>query len=107
PVGVPIPVADDLLASLAPPNSNAAYRYVKLSAGDAYNTGILTGETVSGSAPNITATAVVSLTGSPLDGKTLTLINTERRFLRAGAAGTKEQSQNLSHDHTGTAESAG
>lgn len=106
PFGVPIAVMDDLDATLQPP-TNKAYRYVLLTASDAYNTGVLTGETISGTAPNLTATAVVSLAGSPLNGKTIPLINTDRRFLRAGSAGTKEQSQNLSHDHTGTAASAG
>src|SRR5690606_24723818 len=65
------------------------------------------GESVSGSAPNITATAVVNAPGSPMHGRTIVLLNTERRFLRPGSAGTKEANQNLSHGHTGTAVAVG
>ena len=87
-----------------PPKNNSLYRYVLLTAGQtgvgAYNEGILTSETVSGTDPTITATAVVSLTGSPLNGKTIRLINTERRFLRPGTGGTLEDSQNLAHVHS-------
>jgi hypothetical protein len=89
---------------LAPPPKNKSYRYVLLTAGQtgsgAYNEGILTSETVTGTDPTISATAVVSLVGSPLNGKTIRLINTERRFLRPGTGGTLEDSQNLAHSHS-------
>lgn len=106
PIGVPIGVMDNL-AGVTAPATDKAYRYIKLTASDAYNDTILTSETISGSAPDLTATAVILLAGSPMNGDTVPLINTDRRFLRAGAAGTKEQSQNKSHSHTGTAASAG
>lgn len=83
---------DDAVVGLVAPPKDKAYRYVELTAGltgsGAYNERILTTETVSGSAPLISATAVINLTDSPLNGKTIRLINTERRFLRAGSAGT-------------------
>ncbi len=91
PVGAYVALDDGVVGIVAPPKDRA-YRYVELTAGltgsGAYNESILTSETVGGSSPLITATAVVSLTGSPLDGKTIRLINTERRVLRAGSAGT-------------------
>jgi hypothetical protein len=92
PIGVPVAVLDNLSGVSAPP-TNLAYRYVKLTAGltgsGSYNNGILTSETVSGSAPLVSATAVINLSSSPLNGQTVRLINTERRFLRAyDAAGT-------------------
>jgi len=100
PIGVPIPVASNHFASLSaalPPTDNPAFRYVLLTAGEAdsgeYNEGILTSESVSGSAPLVQATGVVSLSGSLLNGKTIRLINTERRFLRAGSVGTVENDQ--------------
>lgn len=97
-------VALDAGEGLPPPPKNKSYRYVQLNAGltgaGGYNEGILTSETTTGTAPNIVATAVVSLAGSPLNGKTIRLINTERRFIRPGSAGTLEQSQNLAHNHT-------
>ncbi|MFL1477444.1 hypothetical protein [Pseudomonas grimontii] len=82
PIGVPIPVLAHLGGSLAPP-TDKSYRYIKLTASDSYNSGVLTSEVVSGSEPLLQATAVISLAGSPLNGKTVSLINTERRVLRA------------------------
>lgn len=97
PFGVPIPVFDHI-AGLQPP-TDKGYRYVKLSAADAYNTGFLTGEIVSGSFPAVQATAVVNAVGSPLHGATVRLINTEGRFLRAGISGTVEADMLASHLH--------
>lgn len=90
PIGVPIPLLDSIVGVAQPP-TDRSYRYIKLTASDAYNTGVLTSESVSGSAPLVVATAVISLSGSPINGKTVNLINTERRVLRAGSAGTVEQ----------------
>jgi len=90
PIGVPIPLMDNLAGVAAPP-TDRAYRYVLLTAGETgsgkYNNGILTSESVTGTAPLVVATAVISLAGSPVVGATINLINTERRFLRAGSAG--------------------
>jgi hypothetical protein len=84
PIGVPIPVFTHLAGVTEPPKDKG-YRYVKLTAADAYNAGILTAESVSGSAPLVQATAVINLVGSPLNGLTVRLMNTEERSLRAGA----------------------
>ena len=104
-------IAIDSGEELDPPPTDKAYRYIDLTAGltgaGGYNNGVLTSESVSGSAPNITATAIVSLSGSPLNGKTIRLLNTERRFLRPGSAGTLEDSQNLAHNHGGATSSGG
>lgn len=104
-------VAYDTGEGLTPPPLDKSYRYIDLTAGltgtGAYNNGALVSETVSGSAPTITATAIVSLSGSPLNGKTINLINTERRFMRSGSAGTLEDSANLSHNHGGATGSGG
>lgn len=96
-----VEIEDHLVGAEVPPTNNAGFRYIKLTASDSYNTGVLTSESVTGSAPTITATAVISLAGSPLNGRTVQLLNTERRFLRAGSSGTLEDSANLSHSHTG------
>ncbi|MBP2566798.1 hypothetical protein J2766_003395 [Agrobacterium tumefaciens] len=94
---------DDGTVGFSTPPKDKSYRYVELTAGltgaGAYNEGILVSETVSGSSPVITATAVVSLAGSPFDGRTIILINTSREFLRPGSPGSGEMSQNLSHSH--------
>lgn len=82
PLGVPFAVFDNLAGNLTPP-TNKHYRYVTLTANDSYNTGVLINEIVSGSSPLVAATAVVNLPGSPMHGKTISLINTEQRVLRA------------------------
>lgn len=92
PIGVPIPVWTHITGVEEPP-TNQAYRYIKLTASDAYNTGVLTGENVTGSAPLVIATAVIDDATSPIDGETVSLINTERRALRAGSSGTVENDQ--------------
>lgn len=101
PIGVPIPVFDHIAGVSAPPK-NSSYRYIKLTASDSYNTGILTGESVSGSAPLVIATAVISLAGSPINGRTVQLINTERRSLRAGSSGMVEADAFQGHRHSGS-----
>lgn len=92
PIGTPIPVFDHLTGASIP-STTAGYRYIKLTASDAHNTGVLTSESVTGSAPLVQATAVISLAGSPMNGQTVRLINTERRVLRAGSSGTVENDQ--------------
>jgi len=93
PVGVPIPILDSITGVAQPPTGNP-YRYIKLTASDSYNTGVLTSESVTGSAPLVVATAVISLSGSPINGQTVNLINTEGRFLRGStSAGTVQNDQ--------------
>lgn len=99
PIGLPHPLWDHLAGVSAPPTDNPGFRYIRLTASDSYNAGVLTGETVTGSAPNITATAVINDPSSPMNGQTVHLINTERNFLRAGSSGTLQSSQNASHSH--------
>lgn len=82
-----------------PPTDNALYRYAKLTASDSYNTGILGSQSVTGSGALVQATAAITLAGSPMNGQTLRLINTERRFLRAGAANTVQNDALQDHAH--------
>lgn len=98
PIGVPIAVMDNLAGVSAPP-VDRGYRYIKLTASDSYNSGALTSESVTGSAPLVLATGVLSLVGSPLNERTISLINTERRVLRAGSAGVLEMDAFQSHRH--------
>ena len=83
----------DHLAGVSVPSTTASYRYIKLTASDAYNAGVLSFENVTGTAPQVQAQATISLSGSPLNGQVIRLINTERRVLRAGSAGTTENDQ--------------
>ena len=83
PLGVPIPVFMHLSGVTIPP-LDRSYRYIQLSAGASYNAISLASEVVSGSAPLVSATAIVAVADSPLNGQSIRLINTEQRVLRAG-----------------------
>ncbi len=100
PIGVPIPVQTHLSGTLSPPQGKA-YRYIKLTAGDPYNTGVISNEVVSGAGVLTTATATVSLTGSPINGASVRLINTEARVLRASTV-SGEVLQDALQNITGT-----
>lgn len=95
-------IADDGVAGVdIPPKDSALFRFIDLTAGltgaGAYNEGCLSGESLTGAAPAVVATAVVALAGSPMAGKTIRLLNSERRFIRSGNAGTLQDDalQNL------------
>lgn len=104
PIGVPLPI-DWGTGVFTPPPKDKAYRYILLSAGATgaglYNAGVLGSENVSGSWPTVNATGVVNLAGSPFNGVTIRLINTERRFIRAGDPGALQDSAFSSHNHSG------
>lgn len=78
-----------------------AGEYIELTAGltgsGDYNAGLLTSESVSGSAPLVVATAQIA--AGPMTGQTVHLVNTERRFWRAGVAGTTQNDQFQDHTH--------
>ena len=99
-VGEPFALRDDLAGVLAPPTNDSRFRYIKLTASDSYNTGVLTSESVSGSVPLVVATAIISLAASPLNGVTVNLWNTERRSPRPGSSGTLQNDAFQSHSHT-------
>ncbi|CAM4003525.1 hypothetical protein [Ectopseudomonas alcaliphila] len=90
PIGAEFPIDATTTGVAIPPTDNPNYRYIKLTASDSYNTGVLTSESVSGSAPLVQATAVINDAGSPMNGQTVRLINTERRSIRPGSSGTVE-----------------
>ncbi|WP_262377317.1 MULTISPECIES: hypothetical protein [Pseudomonas] len=95
-IGVPIAIFDHINGVAIPPTTNG-YRYIKLTASDAYNAGVLTSESVTGTAPLVNATALINLAGSPINGQAVRLINTERRGLRAGSSGVAQDDQFQGH----------
>lgn len=99
PIGGYVEIQEDLVGTEAPPSDS----YIKLQAGltgaGQYNEGKLTSESVTGTAPYITATAVISDAGSPMNGETVHLLETEERFLRAGQAGRLQDDEFKSHTH--------
>lgn len=84
------PIGGYITSYDAPPTNDARFRFILCSAGNTgtgqYNEGVLTNETVTGTAPLVNAIATVNLAGSPLNGLSLHLVNTEGRFVGAGAA---------------------
>ena len=90
PIGVPFALWDHMVAAIIPDNLGDV-KFIKLTANDAYNDGLLINEVVSGSAPLVEAEAEIAV--GPLTGQVVPLINTEQRFLRAGASGTKQMDQ--------------
>lgn len=93
-IGSIIAVQDNLTGAQTPQSG----AFIKLTAGltgvGQYNEGLLTNESVTGSAPLIVATADINDAGSPMNGQTVNLINTENRYPMPGTtAGT------VSNDH--------
>lgn len=105
------PIGSYITPYTPPPKDNPRFRYILCTAGETgsggYNEGILTSESVSGSAPLIEATATVSLAGSPFKGLTIHLINTEGRFVGAGVSGSVENDSFQGHEHIQSAQKNG
>ena len=91
-IGEPFPLFTHLAGVTEPP-IDKDYRFIKLTAGDAYNTGVLGSESTTGVAPLVESHATITLSGSPMNGAVIQLINTERRVIRAGLSGTLENDQ--------------
>ena len=93
PIGGYVTVQTDLTGAEEPDPET----HIKLEAGltgaGGYNEGKLGSESVTGSAPLVVATAQITDAESPMNGQTVHLLETERRFLRAGEAGTVENDQ--------------
>lgn len=94
PIGGYVFVQTNLTGAEEPDATN----YIKLTAGltgsGQYNEGKLTSESVTGSAPLVVATAVINDAGSPMNGQTVNLINTENRYIMPGtSAGTVANDQ--------------
>lgn len=96
-----VPIGMEVALDTPPPTNDPRFRFVKLTYNDAYNTGLLTSQMLSGSAPELVSTAVISAAQSPINGQTIDMINTMGTFIRPGvAAGVRQLSDNRSHNHT-------
>lgn len=93
-------IRDDFFDTPIPPTDSEHFRYIKLTAADPYNEGVLVDEQVTGSGALIVATAKIDLPGSPLHGETVNLWNTERRIPRPGESGLLQNDalQNITGD---------
>lgn len=98
-----VPVGEEVAFDSSPPIDDPRFRFVKLTYNDAYNTGLLTSQTLSGTTPELVSTAVISAAQSPINGQTIDMINTMGTFIRPGVtAGVRKSSQNKAHTHTQT-----
>ena len=101
PVGGYLYLQTDMEGVDEPPTDSNIFRYAKLTAGltgsEDYNEGVLSGESVAGAAPDIIATA--SISQGVLSGLTVSLLNTERRFIRPGSSGMIQSDEFRSHTH--------
>lgn len=101
PLGKPFLVWDHIPGADIPDNSGTA-KFIRLIAGQSgaggYNEGLLTGEQVSGSAPDIVATAEIMV--GPMAGQRIPLIGTEMSFIRPGTdSGERQATTTQSHKH--------
>ncbi|EIK2268872.1 hypothetical protein LJY78_002375 [Vibrio cholerae] len=95
-----IPVGMEVALDTPPPTNDPRFGFIKLTYNDPYNAGVLTSQTLSGSAPELVSTAVISDTRSPINGQTIDMINTMGTFIRPGVtAGVRKSSQNKAHVH--------
>lgn len=96
-----IPIGMEVAFDTPPPTNDPRFGFIKLTYNDPYNVGVLTSQTLSGSAPELVSTAVISDTRSPINGQTIDMINTMGTFIRPGVtAGVRKSSQNKAHAHS-------
>ncbi|PAR29565.1 phage tail protein [Vibrio metoecus] len=95
-----VPIGMEVAFDTPPPTNDARFRFVKLTYNDAYNTGLLTSQTLSGSAPELVSTAVISAAQSPINGQTIDMVNTMGTFIRpSDTSGVLQSSDNKEHGH--------
>lgn len=100
-VGEPFALWDHIPGCPIPSNSGSA-KFIRLTAGQsgvgAYNEGLISSESVSGSSPDIVATAIISV--GLMAGQTIRLINTTEEFFRPRTtSGLTQDDQLASHTH--------
>ncbi|MBY8309892.1 hypothetical protein KW529_22055, partial [Vibrio fluvialis] len=78
PIGIPVPIKNAQL----PPTNDTRFRYVKLTADDPYNTGVLGSKVISGTAPNLVVSMAVTSSQSPLNGNVLRMLNTMNAYAK-------------------------
>lgn len=94
-----------ITGSASPPSTVTDTVWIELTSGltgaGQFNNAKLTSESISGSAPLVLATAVINYAGSPMNGQTIRLINTESRILRPSiSAGTIQDDAFQGHRHS-------
>ncbi|EKF9627945.1 phage tail protein [Vibrio cholerae] len=71
-----IPIGMEVAFDTPPPTNDPRFRFVKLTADDAYNDSLLTNKVVSGTAPNLVVKMTVNSALSPINGQQIEMLNT-------------------------------
>ncbi|VVH20985.1 phage tail fiber [Vibrio phage vB_VchM_VP-3213] len=71
-----IPIGMELAFDTPPPTNDSRFRFVKLTADDAYNGSLLTNKVVSGTAPNLVVKMTVNSALSNINGQQIEMLNT-------------------------------
>ncbi|MFO4746078.1 hypothetical protein V5H34_05640 [Vibrio cholerae] len=71
-----IPIGMELAFDTPPPTNDPRFRFVKLTADDAYNGSLLNNKVISGTAPNLVVRMTVNSVLSPINGQQVSMLNT-------------------------------
>lgn len=70
------PIGAEIAFDTPPPTNDPRFRFVKLTADDAYNGSLLNNKVISGTAPNLVVKMTVSSALSPINGQQIEMLNT-------------------------------
>ncbi len=71
-----VPVGAEIGFDAPPPTDDPRFRFVKLTADDAYNGSLLNNKVISGTAPNLVVRMTVNSVLSPINGQQVSMLNT-------------------------------
>ncbi|HGE6049842.1 TPA: phage tail protein [Vibrio cholerae] len=71
-----IPIGMEVAFDTPPPTNDPRFRFVKLTADDAYNGSLLNNKAISGTAPNLVVKMTVNSALSPINGQRIEMLNT-------------------------------
>ncbi|ENM5799085.1 phage tail protein [Vibrio mimicus] len=71
-----IPIGAEMAFDTPPPTNDPRFRFVKLTADDAYNGSLLNNKVISGTAPNLVVKMTVNSALSPINGQQIEMLNT-------------------------------
>ncbi|HFG1604935.1 TPA: phage tail protein [Vibrio cholerae] len=70
------PIGAEIAFDTPPPTNDPRFRFVKLTADDAYNGSLLNNKVISGTAPNLVVKMTVNSALSPINGQQIEMLNT-------------------------------
>ncbi|EOB2030065.1 TPA: phage tail protein [Vibrio cholerae] len=82
-----VPIGAEMYFDTPPPTNDPRFRFVKLTADDAYNGSLLNNKVISGTAPNLVVKMRVNSNRSPLNGQEIFMLNTMEAIRTPGING--------------------